>query len=66
MAHWYDPKKISSKKRLWNAIVLMLNGANVSEAYINSGFSNFSSFTRLFKKNFKLTPMQYKKEMFNK
>lgn len=60
------PKKFLQKKRLWNAIVLMLNGANVSEACINSGFSNFSSFTRLFKKNFKLTPMQYKKEMFNK
>lgn len=48
------------QKRLIRAISLMKNGKNITEACMQSGFKDYSNFSRLFKKTFKVSPKEYK------
>ena len=47
------------QKRLINANVLIKEGKSVIEACIQSGFYDYSSFVRAFKKQFGLSPKKY-------
>jgi len=49
--------------RLRNAIKLLMEGKTEYEAAISSGFSDASSFIQCFKREFKLTPLQYIKNI---
>ena len=49
------------KKRLANAVKLLSNECTVTEASVQSGFSDYSSFIALFKKTYGITPLKYKK-----
>ena len=48
------------QKRLIRAISLMKKGKNITEACMQSGFKDYSNFSRLFKKTFKVSPKEYK------
>ncbi|WP_125152146.1 AraC family transcriptional regulator [Clostridium rectalis] len=48
------------QKRLIRAITLMKEGKNATEACMNSGFKDYSNFVRVFKKNFKMSPKNYR------
>ena len=50
------------KKRLIYSMKYLRNGASVSEAAIHSGFSDYSNYIQLFRKQFGMTPLQYKKK----
>lgn len=49
-----------TQKRLLNAGTLLLNGYNSTDACFQSGFKNYSTFSRAFKKEFEVSPKQYK------
>ena len=55
------PREYLESIRLSNALTLLLGGATVTEACMNSGFSDCSHFIVLFKKKFGTTPLKYKK-----
>jgi len=57
------PKNYIRKKRLAHSIKLLSEGATVADAATKSGFSDFSSFITLFKKNYGATPLKYKKSL---
>jgi len=38
------------------------NGASVAEAALKSGFSDYSNYIQLFKKQFGITPLCYRKK----
>lgn len=61
-----NPRAFIRKKQLANAVKLLSQGKSVAEACTNSGFSDFSSFISLFKKNYGVTPLKYKKSIYNK
>ena len=50
------------KKRLIASLEFLRNGATVSEAAMGSGFSDDSGYIQHFRKQFGLTPLQYKKQ----
>ena len=50
------------KKRLIASLEYLREGYSVSEASIKSGFSDYSNYIQLFRKQFGLTPLQYKKK----
>ena len=52
------------QKRLINANVLIKEGKSVIEACIQSGFYDYSSFVRAFKKQFGLSPKKYYKQYY--
>ena len=56
-----SPAEYIKKKRLANAIKLLSMGCTVSEASSKSGFPDYSNFIALFKKNYGITPLKYKK-----
>jgi len=56
------PTTYLKKKRLGVAAERLWSGESVSEACIQSGFSDYSSFIALFKKTYGITPLKYKKE----
>ncbi len=58
-----SPYEYIKKKRLANAVKLLLNGCTVAEASSQSGFPDYSSFIALFKKTYGTTPLKYKKNM---
>ena len=60
------PRAFIRKKQLANAVKLLSQGQSVADACTNSGFSDFSSFISLFKKNYGITPLKYKKAIYNK
>ena len=60
-----SPTSYIKKKRLASAAELLFMGKTVSEASDFSGFSDCSHFISTFKKHFKMTPLQYKKEVKN-
>ncbi len=58
-----SPREYLKKKRLANATMLLSNGATVTEASEQSGFSDYSSFISLFKTTYGVTPLKYKKSI---
>lgn len=52
------------RKRLAVASSLIASGARISEACINAGFKDYSSFARAFKKSFGKSPREYNKNVF--
>lgn len=49
------------QKRLYASMQYLRNGEPVSDAAIKSGFSDYSNYIQLFRKQFGLTPLMYKK-----
>ena len=47
------------KKRLIAAKLLLLEGSTISEAYIGSGFGDYSNFLKGFKQEFGLSPRKF-------
>ena len=60
-----SPYAYLQKKRVTNAARLLSSGHSVTEAAVQSGFSDYSWFIALFKKNYGTTPLQYKKMLSN-
>jgi len=56
------PFAMLRKKRLIASMELLRNGESVTEAAIKSGFSDYSNYIQLFRKQFGFTPLQYKKK----
>ena len=56
-----SPKDYIAEKKLYFAARLLSSGASVTEACMQSGFSDCSHFIVLFKKKFGETPLKYKK-----
>lgn len=56
-----SPREYLESVRLSNAATFLLKGCSVTEACINSGFSDCSRFIIVFKKKFGETPLKYKK-----
>ena len=56
-----SPTAYIKKKRLANAAELLYRGSSVMEACQNSGFSDYSNFIALFKKNYGMTPLRYRR-----
>ena len=57
------PSTYLKKKRLANAAEMLYNGHTVTEACQESGFADYSSFIAIFKKNYGMTPLKYKKHI---
>lgn len=55
------PSKYLKRKRLANAAKLLSTGSSVAEACGKSGFSDYSNFIALFRQNYGITPLQYRK-----
>ena len=55
-----SPKSYIESKRLANSRRLLKNGESVLFACMESGFTDYSNYIRLFKKRFGITPKQYK------
>lgn len=55
------PYTYIQQKRLLLAEKLLRNGASVLDACLDSGFTDYPHFISLFKKHFRVTPLQYKK-----
>lgn len=55
-----SPKQYIETKRLAYSRRLLKNGASVLSACIESGFSDYSNYIRLFKNRFGVTPKQYR------
>ena len=54
------PKKYVQAKKLAHSRYLLKNGSTVLSACMESGFSDYSNYIRLFKKRFSITPSQYR------
>lgn len=54
------------KKRLFASMECLRNGSSVTEAAIESGFSDYSNYIQVFKKQFGITPLSYKKKYIAK
>ena len=57
------PKLYLESKRLAYSRVLLKEGKSVLTACMQSGFSDYSNYIRLFKKRFSITPKQYQGEI---
>ena len=55
-----SPSRYLLDKRLSYAAFLLSNGATVTEASERSGFSDYSRFISVFRKNYGTTPLKYK------
>lgn len=55
------PFAMLRKKRLFASMSALRSGDTVTEAALKSGFSDYSNYIQLFKKQFGITPLQYKK-----
>ena len=58
------PFAMLRKKRLFSSLLALRGGDTVTEAALKSGFSDYSNYIQLFKKQFGMTPLQYKKNLF--
>lgn len=58
------PKRYLEDKKLSHACLLLRKNASVTEACFESGFDDYSHFITIFKKNFRTTPLKYKKEYY--
>jgi len=56
------PFAMLRRKRLIASLELLRNGEPVTEAAIKSGFSDYSNYIQLFRKQFGFTPLKYKKK----
>jgi len=56
------PFAMLRKKRLIYSMKYLRNGASVSEAATQSGFADYSNYIQLFRRQFGMTPLQYKKK----
>lgn len=56
------PSEYVRQRRLGVAVGYLNNGKSVTETCFDSGFSDCSKFISLFKKNFGMTPLKYKKK----
>lgn len=56
------PFAMLRKKRLIASMELLRNGESVTESALKSGFSDYSNYIQLFRKQFGFTPLQYKKK----
>lgn len=61
-----SPSAYIKNKRLANAAELLFSGKSVSEACEQSGFSDYSHFIAVFRKNYGITPLKYKKYISKK
>lgn len=57
------PFAMLRKKRLFASVSALRSGDTVTEAALKSGFSDYSNYIQLFKKQFGVTPLQYKKNL---
>ena len=57
------PTAMLRKKRLIASLKVLRNGGSVSEAAMRSGFADDSGYIQHFRKQFGMTPMQYKKQL---
>ena len=60
------PVETLRKKRLVVSLGHLRNGETVADAAMKSGFSDYSNFIQLFKKQFGMTPLTYKKKFATK
>ena len=58
----FTPFAMLRKKRLVASLERLREGDTVTEAALKSGFSDYSNYIQLFRKQFGLTPLQYKKK----
>lgn len=56
-----SPREYIQKKRMAHAVRLLNEGASVMEACAQSGFTDYSYFIVMFRRQFGITPYQYKK-----
>ena len=56
------PFAMLRKKRLFASMHHLRAGASVAEAALESGFSDYSNYIQLFRKQFGLTPLAYKRK----
>ncbi len=56
------PFAMLRKKRLIYSMRFLRNGSSVSEAALQSGFADYSNYIQLFRRQFGMTPLQYKKK----
>ncbi len=57
------PFEMLRRKRLFTSMMYLKSGSSVTEAALKSGFSDYSNYIQLFRKQFGMTPGQYKKMM---
>ncbi len=60
------PFAMLRKKRLIVSMEYLRNGKTVTEAALKSGFSDYSNYIQLFRRQFGVTPLQYKKKFETK
>lgn len=58
------PSRYLRRKRLANAARCLSAGSSVMKACSDSGFSDYSNFISLFRQNFGITPLQYRKQHY--
>lgn len=58
-----SPFVMIRKKRLFASMMYLKSGSSVTEAAIKSGFSDYSNYIQLFRRQFGLTPGQYKRKL---
>ena len=58
-----SPIAVLRKKRLIASMEHLRNGNSITEAALQSGFSDHSNYIQLFRKQFGITPLQYKKKI---
>lgn len=56
------PFPVLRKKRLVYSMQFLRNGETVTDAAVKSGFSDYSNYVQLFRKQFDITPLQFKKK----
>lgn len=61
-----NPSEYVKKRRLANATKMLSEGYSITDAAYHSGFSDCSSFIVLFKKEYNITPLKYKKTCISK
>ena len=55
------PLEMLRRKRLFLSMMYLKSGSGVTEAALKSGFSDYSNYIQLFRKQFGMTPGQYGK-----
>lgn len=59
------PKRYLEDRKLSQACMLLRQNYSVTDACFESGFDDYSHFIAIFKKNFGITPLKYKKNILN-
>lgn len=61
-----SPLAMLRKRRLIASMEHLRKGESVTQAALNSGFSDYSNYIQLFRKQFGITPLKYKKNLETK